>query len=279
MIEYFATEDAYRPGALTEKLDKLRQISSQASQDPRMIEWTVEEMGIDEEQAESWFARAWWGVAAGELIRAYLFDEALIDEALDLLVPPDWSPIEETLENSGAIVVGSHLGPPNYLMNILMRRFKGIFILNNTDDMPDWLPGHCENMHNPKIASDRSLIMLGAAAHIRKGGLFFGTPDGGQSDKKIVIEHPHGKRNISLGIPALSRLLKVKIFPLEALWKENTIVVKSFTAPSPASDLDSETWYEEWAAGYWRNIRTTIQETPENNRRLKWHLRQQRLFV
>lgn len=254
---------------LAEKLANLREISARDSQEPRLLQWAADRLNIDREQAADWCARALWGIAAGELMREYLSDEALIDEAMDLLAPPDWSSVEEALKSSGTIIVGSHLGPPNYLMNILIRRFKGIFILNNTDDMPSWLPSHCDNMHNPKIASDRSLIMLNAAAHIRKGGLFFGTADGGHSDKKIVIDDRHGKRNISLGIPALARLLKVRMFPMEALWEENTIVVKPFPAPTPASNLDTDSWNAEWAASYWRHIKAIITQSPENNRRLK----------
>lgn len=279
MIDYSAAEDARQPGTLAGKLETLRTMSAQASHEPRLLEWAVETLGIEQERAPDWCARAWWGVAAGELMGAYLFDEALIDEAFDLLVPPDWSSIDDTLKSAGAIIVGSHLGPPSYLMNVIIRRFKDAFILNNTDDMPHWLPGHCAKIHNPMVAADRSLIMLSAAAHIRKGGLFFGTADIGHSDTNIIFEDVYGKKRISLGIAALARLLRVRMFPVEALWEGNRIVLKHAVLPQPAPDLDNKVWYAEWAAGYWKNIQTIRAQSPENNRRLKRLFRRERFFA
>jgi hypothetical protein len=273
------SEDAFGSTPLAEKLANLREISARGSLDTRLQQWAADRLDIDREQTAIWCARALWGVAAGELIGGYLSDEALIDEAMDLLDPHDWSSVDGTLASAGAIITGSHLGPPSFLMNVVMRRYKDAFILNNKRDMPNWLTAHHGNIHDPGVAEERSLIMLKAAAYIRKGGLLFGTPDVGHSDTRITIDDPMGKRRISFGIPALARLLKVRSFPMEALWEGNRIVIKSVTLASPSPDLDTDSWNTEWAAGYWRHIKTVITQSPENNRRLKRLFRKERFIA
>jgi len=253
-------------GALEAKLAALCQIAEEKPVDPRIRDWAMRHLALDGPALEAWGARAWWGVAAGELLRHYLYDRTRRDEALALLRHADWSLVDAALAEGGVILAAAHLGPPKFAMNALIARYARPMILTNTDDMPDWLPDISGPLLNPLVPENRARIMLSGALHLRAGGLLFGAPDGGFSSSQLVIEAFNKPWPFSPGLSALARMMGRPAFTLLALWDGTGITLRTEPIVTPPSDLPAEAWDRSWIWSHWTALEPVIRNSPENLR-------------
>lgn len=262
--EYNALRHALAPGTLTEKLDWLRGHSEARSPDPRLKSWGIKHLDLTTSAALDWAARAWWGIAAGELTRVYLHDQTRRTEALALLDAPDWTPIEHALQFGGVILVASHLGPPRFGMNALLDRPGQHMILTATKGVPEFLPKTCSAQFLDPIIQDRSELLLRMAFHLRQGGLLYGAPDGGYSDKLIKLRDFHNDWSLSPGLAALARTLKRPSFTTHTLWEGNRIYLRIQQIKELDDSLPAEAWHHTWIRSHWDHMRKVICSSPEN---------------
>lgn len=265
-VSYSPRNHFAEPGPLYDKLAWLRQFAEEKPADSRIRDWAVRHLGLDGAALETWCARAWWGVAAGELLRTYLYDRIRRAEALALLDKADWSLVDAALDRGGVILAAAHLGPPKFAMNALVARYAQPMILTNTDDMPDWLPEVSGPLLNPLIPENRAKIMLNGTLHLRAGGLLFGAPDGGFSSSQMVIEAFNERWHFSPGLPALARMIGRPALTLLAVWDANTITLRTEPIVTPSPDLPPEDWHCAWIASHWNALEPVIRTSPENLR-------------
>jgi hypothetical protein len=272
---YLPHRHAAEPGGLDTKLAWLRAVASEKPVDNRLGDWAAKHLSLSGPSVGDWCARAWWGIAAGELLRVHLYDQDRRSEALALLVDADWSVVDAALARSGTILAAAHLGPPKFAMNAVISRYDRPLVLTNTDDMPTWLPDIAGQLLNPVSESDRANIMVKAALHLRTGGLMFGAPDGGASKTRISVIGHNRQWQFSVGIPAMARLLAIPSFTLLTLWEGNrlTLRVRPIVAPDPG--LAPDDWHQAWIMEYWHAISPIIQSSPENLRFLNRMFRQE----
>lgn len=217
-------------------------------------------------ERREWCARSWWGIAAGELVRRYLYDPDARDEAMRLLVAPDWSGVDQALEEQGVILAAAHIGPPKYAMNVILDRFPEPAIVTNTGDMPVWMTERAGIFLDPRDPETRSQVLLKGAMQLRKGGVFYAAVDGKRAEDKLTIERFGRTWQFSPGVPALARMLNVKSFVLLALWEGNRIVLQSFPIQAPDPSLPAEEYQREWIMAYWDVISPVFETSPENLR-------------
>lgn len=272
---YLPHRHAAEPEALLGKLAWLQEHARAREADPRLSAWGQKHLSLGGSDLEAWCARAWWGVAAGELLRVYLYDRDKRDEALALLSEPDWTPIELALERGGAILAAAHLGPPKFLMNALIDRYDNALILTNTTDMPGWLPEIARHLLNPLEPSGGANVIAKAALHLREGGLVYGAPDGAFSQTQIYIEGFNRAWPFSPGIPAIARMIGVPCFTALALWEGNSIHLRIVPIETPAGQLPATAWHNAWIADHWSAIAPVIGGSPENLRFLTGRFRRE----
>jgi hypothetical protein len=272
---YSARRHAAAPQSLRTKLVWLREFSKQHAAEPRLQNWCLRHLPIAPDQVESWCARAWWGIAAGELTRVYLYDQQKCSEALDLLGGPDWSSVDTALDHSGVILATAHIGPPKFLMNALIERSAQTMILTNTQDMPDWLTLVAGNLLDPTRPSDRSMVMMKAAMHLRSGGLLFAAPDGGFSADHVNLKAFKRLWRFSTGIPMLARRLNVPCFSAWTLWQGNDLALQILPINPPSRDLSDNDWNRAWIADHWSDVAKVIATSPENLRFLAFQFRKE----
>ena len=94
------------------KLRLLRLRSFQESRNNEQLkQWASKHPRIA--TSANWHAKAWWGIAAGELVRGYLYDPDRRRTALELLGQVDTGELKELLQQGkGVIIATAHLGPP-----------------------------------------------------------------------------------------------------------------------------------------------------------------------
>jgi hypothetical protein len=263
---YLPRRHAAEAGALHSKLAWLRKVAADRPADERLADWASRHLSLSGPALVPWCARAWWGVAAGELLRVYLYDRDLCGEALGLLKDADWSLVDNALNRGGAILSAAHLGPPKFLMNAVISRYDRPLIITNTDDMPPWLPEVSGPLLNPQHRSDRATIMVKAALHLRAGGLLFGAPDGGAGHTRISVESYNRTWHFSVGIPAMARLLRCPAFTILAVWEGTSLKLRVVPITTPETALSPEAWHHAWIMDYWNTISPIIRSSPENLR-------------
>ncbi|GGW39801.1 hypothetical protein GCM10011452_30210 [Gemmobacter lanyuensis] len=262
---YSAPHHAGAMGSLVEKLDWLREHARERQPDARLVDWGRRHLDLTGDDLAPWVARAWWGIAAGELLRVYLYTRKQRHEALALLENPDWSDIEHAQASGGVILAASHLGPPKFGMNALLTRSGNPLILTNRRDMPDWLPDLSDLLIDPATA-DRAQIMLRAALHLRQGGLVYAAPDGGFSGAIIELQAFNRSWRFSPGLAALARIIRRPAFTTLALWEGNAIRLRTRPVPAPDDDLPPDAWHRAWIESHWQHAAEIIRSSPENLR-------------
>jgi len=254
--------------SLETKLHLLRERAEEGGRNERLVRWAAEHPEIA--VGPDWCGRAWWGAAAGEVVRAHLYDERRRDEALDLLDAADDGPFDEARREGGAIVAAAHLGPPKFLMHHMLDRRLPLLVWTNTRDMPGWLAAGGALFADPLDEAERSALLVSSALHVRRGGVLLGAADQPTGERTIVWERLGMRWRFSLGLPALARALRVPVVAMLALWRENRIRIVCRRLESPAAGLAEEAWHQAWLESYWQSIEPVLRTEPENLRFLRW---------
>ena len=87
---------------LDHKLRLLREHAEAGGRQERLMRWAREHAEIA--TGGDWCERVWWGAAAGELLRDHLYDPARRPAALELIEPPDLSPLAEGRRQGGDVI-------------------------------------------------------------------------------------------------------------------------------------------------------------------------------
>jgi len=268
MADHIASISA-RSVPLDHKLRLLREHAEAGGRHERLTRWAREHAEIA--AGGDWCARVWWGAAAGELLRDHLYDPARRPAALDLIEPPDLSPLEEGRRQGGVILVAAHLGPPKLLMNCLLEQGLPLLVWTNTSDLPDWLVARGgATFLDPTREDERSVLLVKSALHLRDGGVLLGAADQVTGDRTITLERLGVRWRFSLGLPALARRLQVPVVVALALWREDRIRIECHRLSPPDRALPEADWYRAWLEGYWQVIEPVVRRSPENLRFLRW---------
>ncbi|MBW6419745.1 hypothetical protein [Celeribacter sp. PS-C1] len=185
---------------------------------------------------------------------------------MQLLLPPDWSEVDQALQQQGVILAAAHIGPPKYAMNVILDRFLEPAIVTNTGDMPDWMSKRGGLFLDPRDPETRSQVLLQGAMQLRKGGVFYAAVDGKRAEDKLTIERFGRSWQFSPGVPALARMLNVKSFVLLALWEGERIGLRCVPIQAPDRSLSAEEYQRAWIMAYWGVISSVIETSPENLR-------------
>lgn len=260
------------PGALPARLRRLR---AQAARTPcrgALLDWGRRHLDLGPAAEKAWFERAWWGLAAGEQVRAYLYEASLRPRALALVDEPDWSAVDAARRDHGGVVLAAaHVGPPKVAMNVLMQRRLPTVIWTNKGDFPSWIEAANPGVLflDPLVASGRSSLLARSARRLQDGALVFGAPDFATGHRTLALERLGATWTFSLGIPALVRLLGAPVFLVLALWHGNRIRIACQRIPAPETGLEEGAWYRQWIAAYWDLLEPVIRTSPENLRFLR----------
>ena len=150
------------PLPLPAKLGLLREASRRARLQERLLRWAANHPEIA--TGDDWCRRAWWGAAAGEMVRDHLYDADRRADALGLVEAADWTFLDEARRHGGVIMAAAHLGPPKLLMNLLLDRDLPLAIWTNTRDMPAWLSRQSRaTFLDPLRAHERAVLLVRSA--------------------------------------------------------------------------------------------------------------------
>jgi lauroyl/myristoyl acyltransferase len=213
-------------------------------------------------------ARAWWGAAAGELVRAYLYDRDHRPAALELVEQVDCQPlIEAQAHGRGVIVLTAHIGPPKFLMNWLLDQDIPLLVWTNTHDLPAWQAAASRaTLVDPRSQDTKSLILVKSAMHLRRKGVLLGAADMNTGDRLVTIERLGFARMFSLGLPTLARTMGVPTVVGLALWHKNRITIRFAPLEPPDPSLADDAWNLEWLERSWGLVEPVLAESPENLR-------------
>ena len=255
---------------LPQQLRLVREAAPHAVGTVGLRAWGERHLGCSGPALDDWVSRAWWGLVAGEVLRAHLYDERRRPAALDLIDPADWSAVDEARQHGGVILVAAHIGPPKTAMNYLIDRGMPLLIWTNTTDMPDWLPAKAgAKFLDPLFADQRAVLLVKTALHLRDGGVLFGAPDWPSGTRTVSLHRFDVEWKFSLGIPALLRRLRLPAFLVMALWQGDRIRIVSTPIALPDDALGENEWYRLWLERYWEEVENVITSSPENLRFLR----------
>lgn len=254
---------------LEQKLLLLRERAAEGARMPRLVRWAEDHPEIG--GGDEWCRRAWWGAAAGELVRDHLYDPRRRAEALRLVESADYGPLDEARQRGGVIVVAAHLGPPKFLMNCLLERDLPLVVWTNTRDLPDWIAARGNAVFlDPLEPDQRAILIVKSALHLRKGGVLLGAADLASGDRTVVLDRLGVRWKFSLGLPALTRRLGLPVVVALAGWRGERIHVTCRVLEPPAPPFSEDEWSREWLARYWECLEPTVRHEPENLRFLRW---------
>jgi hypothetical protein len=253
---------------LEQKLHLLRMRAVEGGRMERLVRWAVAHPEIA--RGEDWCHRAWWGAAAGEVVRDHLYDPKRRAEALGLVESADYGPLEEARRRGGVIVVAANLGPPKFLMNCLLDRDVPLVIWTNTRDLPAWLAERNNVAFlDPLEPDQRGVLLVKSAAHLRKGGVLLGAADHASGERTVTLDRLGLQWRFSLGLPVLASRLGLPVVVALAAWSGERIRVTCQTLEPPTAGPTAE-WCRAWLARYWECIEPTVLQAPENLRFLRW---------
>ncbi len=234
-----------------------------------LLYWCQKELGLSQREAKRWCRRAWWGIAAGELLRKRLSDRAQRRDVLEYTTMPDWSAFHETYrQHQGVILVGAHLGPPKVAMHCVAQLSMPTMIWTNKQDLPDSLVEDSgASFLDPTSSAERPTMLVRSALHLRNNGVLMGAPDIATGHKQALLERFGTPLTFSFGIPALARRLEIPVFLILALWKDYRLKLQYEPIAPPSADLGENDWYRAWIEGYWQKLEPYIRNSPENLRK------------
>ena len=254
---------------LPAKLELLREAAGRESRQERLLRWAANHPEIA--GGDDWCRRAWWGAAAGEVVRDHLYDPERRADALRLVEAADWTALDEPRRNGGVILAAAHLGPPKVLMNLLLDRDLPLAVWTNTRDMPAWLRRQSRaTLFDPLQADQRGVLLVRSAAHLRAGGVLLAAADQATGQRPVEIERLGIRWRFSRGLPALARRLGVPVILALALWRGERIHVECRRLEPPDESLADDAWQLAWLERYVEAVEPTIRQSPENLRFLRW---------
>lgn len=255
---------------LSDTLAMLREESrSKGSRNPHLVRWAAHHPQIA--KGADWLARAWWGAAAGEIVRAHLYDREHRSAALGLVEQVESQPLIEAMAGGqGVIVLTAHLGPPKFLMNWLIDQAMPLLVWTNTQDLPAWqATASGARLVDPRNQDKKSVVLVNAALHLRRKGVLLGAADMDTGDRTVTIERLGFVRTFSLGLPALARALAVPTVVGLAVWNGNHIRIRFLPLEPPASSVSDDEWSLRWLGRSWELVEPVLAESPENLRFLQ----------
>lgn len=257
---------------IARKLDLLDSLSRRLPLFPPLQDWGRSHLSLTGEALSDWCQRAWWGLAAGELMRKHLHDRDLRPEALDLIDPSPWEEIEAAQKDGGVIIATAHLGPPKTAMHSLIEQRWRLLLWTHyaAGDMPSWLAESPRTQFlDPTDAATKPHILIQSAIHLRDGGALFGASDLATGSQLVVLEKFGEQWSYSLGIPMLAQRLQVPVFFVLALWKNHRVSLEITRMKSPEGNLGEQSWCRAWTLLYSAEIDKIISSSPENLRFLR----------
>jgi len=257
------------PLPLPWKLQLLRAVAGWDGSLPRLNRWAAEHPEIA--WGQEWCRRAWWGVAAGRLVRCSLEDPRRRAAALRLVESADLTAIEDARRQAGGVIIlAAHLGPPKFLMHWLLEQGLPLRVWTNAADLPDWLPRTWPGVFlDPRRPAERGIRLVQAAMHVRRGGVILAAADVASGDKPVVFERLGLPWRFSLGLPTVARRLQAPVVVTLALWQGNRVRVTCLPLEPPGSELSEPEWCQAWLDRYWQIMEPVVRDTPENIRRLR----------
>lgn len=257
------------PLSLGAKLRMLSVVAHLGGRHPRLARWGDAHPEIA--RSRDWCRRAWWGVAAGRLVRGELDDPQRRLAALGLVESVEMAALDRARDGGrGVIVLTAHLGPPKFLMHWMLDRSLPLLVWTNAADLPAWLPAEKPGVFvDPRQPAERGLRLVQSAAHLRRGGVLLAAADVATGDRPLAVERIGISWNFSLGLPALARRLDVPVVATLAVWDGCRVRVQGTLLEPPDSELSEEAWSQEWLDRYWRVIEPFVRSSPENLRFLR----------
>lgn len=260
-------------GSLVERLAELRDESpAQASDSSELRRWGRDHLSLDGAALDAWTARAWWGLAAGELVRSGLYDPATHDEAMSLVTSTaGLDAVEAANRKGGVVVVGAHLGPPKLAMRWTVVRQWPMLLWTNQRGMPEWFVHTATSSAiNPVDVRVRHVVLPRSAAHLRSGGIVLGAPDVATGRRRVVLERLGTRWELSLGLPTLVRRFSVSAFVVMARWRGERLHLSAEAIEPPSDELDGEEWCRAWLERLWADhLAPVITSSPEDLRFLR----------
>lgn len=257
------------PAPLPEKLRLLRSVAETGCAAAVLEKWTALQPEVV--SGPDWMSRAWWGLAAGELVREYLFDRSRRAEAIELI--DDFScgaQIDDARRHGGVILVAAHVGPPKLLMNFLLDRFVPLLVWTNTADMPSWLQGATlARFANPCQPDERAALLVRTSLHLKRGGVVLAAADWPTGARTEARKFGSTEVRMSLGIPALSKRVGVPCFLVMALWRGDRVAITGTRLLDPCASISDEEWNQKWVDCYWQAVHKAMLAGPENIRMLR----------
>jgi hypothetical protein len=187
---------------LSWQLRLLRGVAATGWRQTRLQHWAEAHPLIA--RGEGWCRRAWWGVAAGGVVQRHLGNANRRSAALRLLDEPDWTEFDQARSAGGVIVATAHLGPPKFLMHVLIERRLPLLVWTNAADLPSWLPATTETTFlDPLLPAERGVLMVKSALHLRRGGVLLGAADMQTGDRSREIDRLGRRWPLSPGLPAV----------------------------------------------------------------------------
>lgn len=257
------------PVPLRMKLRLLRMAAPWSGRRGFLVRWAANHPEIA--TADRWCARAWWGAAAGEVVRDHLYDPHRRPAALRLVERADVAAVHDAWrEGRGLIVLTGHVGPPKFLMNWLIEQRFPLVVWTNTRDLPAWQATATDTTFlDPRLPDQKSVLLVKSAIHLRRGGVLLGAADYATGDRVVTMNRFGMPWRFSLGLPALARRLGVPVVVALALWNGNRIEVCSGRLEPPDPGLGEEAWNQAWLERYWAVIEPVLLSSPENLRFLR----------
>lgn len=252
---------------LSDKLAILRELSlAKGPLNSTLVRWAASHPQIAKDA--DWMARAWWGAAAGELVRSYLYDRDRRPAALELVEPVDCQPLfEAKAQGRGVIVLAAHIGPPKFLMNWLVVQQMPLLVWTNTQDLPAWQAATSQaTLVDPRSQDTKSVILVKTALHLRRKGVLLGAADMETGERVVTIERLGFTRTFSIGLPTLARTMGVPTVVGLALWNKNRISIRFARLEQPDVSLDDDAWNLRWLERSWDFVEPVLAESPENLR-------------
>jgi len=255
---------------LSKKLELLREAAANPANASRLKAWGKQHLALHGKALNDWTSRAWWGLAAGELLREHLYNEQRRPAVLELIDPPDWTAINEAQQHGGIILATAHIGPPRAAMNYLIDCNLPLLIWTNMQGVPGWLPRKTTaKFLDPLFAEERAVLLIKSALHLRAGGVLFGAPDWASGTRTVALPRLGVECFFSLGIPMLVRQLRLPAFLVMALWHGERIQLTSIPIYPPDFAMAADEWNRLWIERYWGEIEPIIRSSPENLRFLR----------